>query len=79
MRGDVRPAQLVGGFGKHARHVERHIAMADHGRDLVVELEIMATVVRMAVVPGDKIAGVMACRQGSSPGMTQRSADDRRR
>ena len=74
MRGDVRPAQLVGGFGKDARHVERHVAMADHGRGPAAKIEMTVTVVGMPVVPSDKIAGVMAAGQAFA-GDTQRSAD----
>ena len=66
--GNVRPTQFVGGFCKDTRHVERHIAVADHRRSLAVEIEITVAVVRMTVVPGDEVAGVMAPGR-SSPGM----------
>ena len=74
MRGDVGPAQFVGGFGQDARHVERHIAVADHRRGLAAEIELAVAVVRMAVIPGDEVAGVMAPRQVFA-GDAQRPAD----
>ena len=48
--------------------------MADHRRGLAAEIELAVAVVRMAVIPGDKVAGAMAPRQVFA-GDAQRPAD----
>ena len=55
MLGDVGARELVDRFGEYARHVERHIAVADHHRRLrVLEAEVVGDGVGVAVVPLDE-------------------------
>ena len=58
--GDVGRGQLFRRPAEHARHVDGHVADADHGRALLREIELTVSVVGVAVVPGDELGGRMA-------------------
>ena len=63
MTGDIGPAQFVRCFRQDARDIERDVAMADDRHGFAVEIEVDLAVVRMAIVPGDEIAGAVAARE----------------
>ena len=55
--------RVIGGVGRrqltrieheHARHIDRHVAVADDHRPATVEIEHVVGEIRMAVVPGDE-------------------------
>ena len=55
--GRVGRRELVGVEHEHARDVDRHVAVADHDRAAAGEVELVARVLGMAVVPGDELGG----------------------
>ena len=63
MVGDVGALELLPGQGEHARDVGRHVAVADHHRALVGEVELQVAVVGVAVVPGHELGRGPAARQ----------------
>ena len=61
--GRVRGGELLRGERQHAGDVERHVAVPDHDRALVREVELEVLEVRVAVVPGDELGGRPRPRQ----------------
>ena len=53
----VRRRELLGGQRQHADAVDGDVAVPDHDRALVREVELQLLEVRMAVVPGDECGG----------------------
>ena len=64
---DLRDQHVVRVLGEHPRHVQRHVAVADH-RDLLGLQRPRARVVRVAVVPGHeagRAVGAVQVRAGN--------------
>ena len=61
--GDVGVLELVHRLRQDAAHVDRHVALADDGYDLLGEIEHAIPVVGMGVVPTDELGGRVAPRQ----------------
>ena len=55
-------AKLFVRHQQHPRHVQRDVAVADDHRTLGRQIERVAGVVGMAVVPGDEVGGRMTAR-----------------
>jgi len=63
VRRDIRNVQFVMSPRENAGHVHRHIAVADHNRASLSQVELVVAVVRMPVVPADKLGRGVAARE----------------
>ena len=61
--GDVGGGQVLGRARQQARHVHRHVAVADHRRARGLQVEAHAPVVGVGVVPPDELGGRVAAGQ----------------